>query len=366
MERDRVTTKYILLITGIDNTRRLKMAIAFAMVLRTKGVMSILTLDGDAVSAKSKMEEFGYEVVSCGGKQKQGGIMGFLFGSLQQNSLVKKANKILSLKTVDGVITMGGNCGEPFIEAAKQKGIKTFLHESNAVLSTSNMKIINSVDKIFLSFKELGSGMDPKKVEVTGTPIEKRLLNAEPRKIPTEKRIMVVFKCDKNSNSMNDLIRALFKKYPEMRREFFVLQETGDKDVASIKRFYDSVQVESLCYMSYENRGKYYQTGDVILCRPTSDVIAELIGVKKTGVLIPLAPKYDMYQKENAILMSKKRLAYLVEDTGSLAIRTKKLYRALSSFIDNSEQLTPNLEAMEFDKSAAKVANIIERCLSGK
>ena len=366
MDRDRVTTKYILLITGIDNTRRLKMAIAFAMVLRTKGIMSLLTLSGDAVSAKKKMEEFGYEVVSSESKKKKRGLMDILLGSFKHQSFVKKAEKILVLKAVNAVITMGGACGNPFIEAAKQKGIKTFLHESNAILSPSNTKIVNSVDKIFLSFKELGSGLDPKKVEVTGTPIEKRLLNAEPRIIPTDKKIMVVFKCDKNSDTMNDLLRGLFKKYPEMRREFFVLQETGERDVASIKRFYDSVQVESLCYMSYENRGKYYQTGDVVLCRPTSDVVAELIGVRKTGVLIPLAPKYDKYQKENAILMSKKRLAYLVEDTGSLAIRTKKLYRALSAFLENPEQLTPNLEAMAFDKSAAKMANDIDRCLSGK
>jgi len=366
MERDRVQTKYILLITGIDNTRRLKMAIAFAMVLRTRRIMSILTLAGDAVSAKKKMEEFGYEVVSCESEKKKRGLMDILFGSFKYKSLVKKADKILSLKAVDGVITMGGAYGNSFIEAAKQKGIKTFLHESNAILSPSNIKVINSVDKIFLSFKELGSGLDPKKVLVTGTPIEKRLLNAEPRKIPTDKKIMVIFKCDKNSNTMNDLIRSFFTKYPEMRREFFVLQETGERDVASIKRFYDSVQVESLCYMSYENRSKYYQTGDIVLCRPTSDVIAELIGVKKTGVLLPLAPKYDKYQKENAKLMSKRRLAYLVEDTGSITIRTKKLYRVLSSFLDNSEQLTPNLEAMGFDKSATKMANNIDRYLSGK
>jgi len=366
MEKNRVQTKYIILIAGIDSTRRLKMAISFAMVLRSRGIMSILTLNGDAVSAKKKMQEFGYEVVSIGGKKKLGGLMGLLFGSFQYKSLVKKAEKILSLKAINGIVTMGGSCGNPFIDAAKQRGIKTFLQESNAVLSPSNMKIVNTVDKIFLSFKELGSGLDPKRVMVTGTPIEKRLLNAEPRNIPTDKKIMVVFKCDKNSNTMNELVRNLFTKYPEMRREFFVLQETGEKDVASIKRFYDSVQVESLCYMSYENRGKYYQTGDIVLCRPTSDVIAELIGVKKTGVLIPLSPKHDKYQKENAKLMSKRGLAYLVEDTGSLAIRTKKLYRALSSFIENPERLVPELEAMGFERSATKMANDIDRCLSGK
>ena len=363
---EKVQTKYILLITGIDNTRRLKMAIAFAMLLRVRGIMSILTLDGSAVSAKSKMEEFGYEVVSCGSSKKQIGLMGLLFSSLKYKSLVKNAEKILRLKTVNGVITMGGICGTPFIEAAKQKGLKTFLHEANAVLSSGNIKIIDIVDKIFLSFKELGSGMDQKKVIVTGTPVEKRLMNAEPRNIPTDKKIMVVFKCEKNSNTMNDLIRSMFTKYPEMRREFFVLQETGEKDVASVKRFYDSVQVESLCYMSYENRGKYYQTADVILCRPTSDVVGELIALRKSAVLIPLPPKNDKYQKENAKLMGKKRLAYIVEDTGSMAIRTKKLYRALTSFVNNPDELKSNLEAMNFDKSATNMAINIDRCLSGK
>lgn len=365
MNKDRVTTKYILLITGIDDTRRLKMAIAFAMVLRTRGIMSILTLAGDAVPAKSKMEEFGYEVVSCE-RAKKKGLMDILFGSFKYNSFVKNAEKILALKTVAGVISMGGASGNPFVDAAKKKGIKTFLYESNAVLSLSNIKIVDIVDKIFLSFKELGSGLDPKKVEITGTPVEKRLMNAEPRKIPTEKKIMVVFKCEKESNTMNDLLRNLFKKYSEMRREFFVLQETGDKDVASVKRFYDSVQVESLCYMSYENRGKYYQTADLILCRPTCDVIGELIALKKPAILFPLSPKYDRYQKENAKLMGKNRLAHIVEDTGSIAIRTKKLYRALSAFLSNPDQFRQNYEVLDFQNSAKKLADNIDRCLSGK
>jgi UDP-N-acetylglucosamine--N-acetylmuramyl-(pentapeptide) pyrophosphoryl-undecaprenol N-acetylglucosamine transferase len=233
-------------------------------------------------------------------------------------------------------------------------------------LSEANIKIVSSVDKIFLSFKELGSGMDPKKAVVTGIPVEKRLVKAEPRKIPTDKKIMVVFKCEKDSNTMNDLIRSMFKKYPEMRKEFFVLQETGDKDVASVKRFYDLVQVESLCYMSYENRGKYYQTADLILCRPTSDVVGELVALKKPSVLLPLTPKIDKYQKYNAKLMAKNELAYIVEDTGSLAIRTKKLYRALSAFLENPDRMKPNCEALDFLGSATRLADNIERCLSGK
>lgn len=361
-----VQTKYILLITGIDNTRRLKMAIAFAMVLRSRGIMSLLTLNGSAVSAKNKMQEFGYEVVAIGNGGRSGGLMDSLLGSFKRKSMIKNAEKLLKLKTVNGVITMGGKKGLPYVEAAKNIGIKTFLHEANAILSPANIEFIDKVDRIFLSFKELGSGMDPKKMLATGTPVEKRLVNAEPRNIPTDKKIMVVFKCEKNSNSMNDLIRSMFKKYPEMRREFFVLQETGEKDVASVKRFYDSVQVESLCYMSYENRGKYYQTADVILCRPTCDVIGELVALKKPGVLIPLSPKADRYQKENAKLMGKSRLAYIVEDAGSLAIRTKKLYRALSAFLNDPEQLKSNCEELDFLGAATRLANNIERCLSGK
>jgi UDP-N-acetylglucosamine--N-acetylmuramyl-(pentapeptide) pyrophosphoryl-undecaprenol N-acetylglucosamine transferase len=361
-----IQTKYILLITGIDNTKRLKIAIAFAMVLRSRGIMSLLTLDGDSVGAKKKMEEFGYEVVAVGDGKTSGGLAEKLFGSFKHKSKVKNAEKLLKLKAVNGVITMGGGSGTPYVEAAKNIGVKAFLQEANAVLSPANIKVVDIVDKVFLSFKELGSGMDPKKVVATGTPVEKRLVTAEPRNIPTDKKIMVVFKCEKHSNSMNDLIRSMFTKYPEMRREFFVLQETGEKDVASVKRFYDSVQVESLCYMSYENRGKYYQTADVILCRPTCDVIGELVALKKPGVLLPLPPKMDLYQKENAKLMGKSRLAYIVEDTGSMAIRTKKLYRALSAFLDNPEQLKPNCEALDFLGSASRMANNIERCLSGK
>jgi len=364
--RNVIQTKYILLITGIDSTRRLKMAISFAMVLRSRGIMSLLTLAGSAVSAKNKMQEFGYEVVATGGEKRQSGLMGAILGAFTHNAAVKNAGKLISLKSANGVITMGGQSGIAYIEAAKQMGVKTFLFEANAILSPGNEKIVGLVDKIFVAFKDLGDKFDPKKAVVTGTPVEKRIMSAESRNIPTDKKIMVVFKCEVNSNSMNDLIRSMFTKYPEMRREFFVLQETGEKDVASVKRFYDSVQVEALCYMSYENRGKYYQTADLILCRPTCDVIGELVALKKPGVLMPLSPKQNKYQRENAKLMGKNRLAYIVEDTGSMAIRTKKLFRALSAFINDPNQLTADCERMDFLNAATRLANEIDRNLSGK
>jgi UDP-N-acetylglucosamine--N-acetylmuramyl-(pentapeptide) pyrophosphoryl-undecaprenol N-acetylglucosamine transferase len=358
-------TRFIVLITGVNKKERLKPAIAVADILKKWGIISVFAVINDPAIVK-QIEKKGYDTVIVKKFAGTKGFMGKLLGSLQRKNLAKEAAKVLSTKHVQAVLSIGGVSSFPFLDAAVKMNLKIFLLEVNSVISESNMEFLSHAKKIYLPFAEMGSGLDRSKVVASGVPVDKDVLIAEGRNIPTDKKLLVIFSCKKDSNSINELVRGLFRKYPEMKKEFFVLQETGEKDVASVQRFYEEIGVEALCYMHYENRGKYYKTADLIICRPTADVFSELLAMRKTGILLPLPPKYDEHQKSNAVMMNRLGLGYLVEDTGSTPMRIKKLYSSLNAFFTSNAKVKQNIDRLEYEKSATRVASDIEKVLSGK
>ncbi|HRQ69872.1 MAG TPA: UDP-N-acetylglucosamine--N-acetylmuramyl-(pentapeptide) pyrophosphoryl-undecaprenol N-acetylglucosamine transferase [bacterium] len=362
---EKIGTRFIILVAGVNKKERLKPALAVADILRKWGIMSMFAFPDGSPFIKTVTEK-GYETVNVDKFPEKKGFVGNFLRSLKRKSSLKNSMKTLSTKHIQAVLTLGGITSVPIMDAAVKMNLKIFMLEPNAVMSDCNKEFISCAHRIYLPFAEMIDSVPRSKALVAGVPVEKDVMTAEKRNIPTNKKLLVIFTCRKDSYSINELVRTMFRKYPEMRKEFFILQETGEKDVASIQRFYDEVQVEALCYMQYENRGKYYKTADVVISRPTADVVSELLAMHKPGIFLPLSEHYDVYQKHNAKVVAKKEIGFIVEDGGSMPMRVKKLYTALNSFLVGNAKIKQNIDKLDYEKAAMKVAEDIEKNLSGK
>ncbi len=362
---EKMGTRFIILVAGVNKKERLKPALAVSEILRKWGIMSVFAFPDDSPFIKTVTEK-GYETVTVDHFPENKGFIGNLLRSLKRKSSLKNSMKTLSTKHIQAILTVGGITAVPIMDAAVKMNLKIFMLEPNAVLSDCNMQFVSSAHRVYLPFAEMLNSAPKSKSLVTGIPVEKDVMTAEKRNIPTNKKLLVIFTCRKDSYSINELVRTMFRKYPEMRKEFFILQETGEKDVASIQRFYDEVQVEALCYMQYENRGKYYKTADVVISRPTADVVSELLAMHKPGIFLPISEHYDIYQKHNAKMIARKEIGYVVEDGGSMPMRVKKLYSALNAFLVGNAKIKQNIDKLDYEKATMKVAEDIEKNLSGK
>ena len=77
----------------------------------------------------------------------------------------------------------------------------------------------------------------------------------------------------------------------------------------------------------------------------------------------------DYFQKKNAVFMAKKGMGYIVEDAKSVnsAVRMKKLYSFLNTYIKNEDSMKKNMAELDFENSANRLADDIEKILkSGK
>lgn len=361
---EKVITRYSVLVTGGGNKDRLIPAMVLAENLRKRGVMMIFGGTPGSIEYKL-LGDSGYEVVEILPYPEKGGFFKNLSRKMKKKSAAAKALKIIETKNINAILCLGGASAIPVVEAAKTKGIPTLILEQNGIFSEANKEILPDVLKAYVPFAETASGMDPKKFLAAGVPVRKEMLEAAPRNIPTDKKLMTIFSCRKNSNSINELVKSFFRRYPEMKKEFFVLHETGEKEVADLQIFYDKAGVESLCYMHYESRGKYYQTADVLVCRPSSDVVSEVIGTGKTGIFVALPLSMDPHQIHNAAVLARKGCGYFIDDSGSMSRKTKKFYSAISDFLKNPDKIRQNVRDLHFPAATNKICEDIYMTLSG-
>ena len=63
--------------------------------------------------------------------------------------------------------------------------------------------------------------------------------------------------------------------------------------------------------------------------------------------------------------MAKKGMGYIVEDAKSVnsGVRIRKLYQFLNSYLKNEENMKRNMAALDFENSASRIADDIEKTL---
>ena len=367
-----IETRYMLLMTGINTREHQKAALSLATTLRLRGIMSVVALAQGSIFTKLFTER-GYEVVSTSGFPQPKGLVSKIVRALKLQSCVQEATHILKVKGINAVLSFGGFSAYPFLEAAsKINGIKMMLLEGNLAISKCGEAFMKKADRIYFPFEAMQENIDYefyKKSFVGGIPVDREVLKAEPAKIVTQKKKLVILTCKKETKDINTTIRDLISKYPEITRDFYIIHETGDREIAALQRFYETHKIEATCEMFFENRGSYCKIADIILARPNSDIIAELIALKKPAIYLPLPKNKDYFQKQNAVFMAKKSMGYIVEDAKSVntAVRIRKLYSFLNSYLKNEDNMKKNMEELDFENAAARLADDMEKILkSGK
>jgi UDP-N-acetylglucosamine--N-acetylmuramyl-(pentapeptide) pyrophosphoryl-undecaprenol N-acetylglucosamine transferase len=360
---ERIVTRFSVLVTGGWSKERIIPALVIAENLRKRGVMLIFSAEKNALEF-ALLKDTGYEVVETPPYTGRSGFFNNIKRKLYFKPAVAAADKILETKKISAVLALGGPSALPVIAAAKARNIPILLMEQNYALSPVHKEVAPDAARIYVPLEETATGLDRKKCVVAGVPVRKEILEASPRNIPTDKKLMCIFSCRRNSNSINELIKSFFRKYPEFRKDFFVIHETGEKEVADLQIFYDKAGIECLCYMNYESRGKYYKTADLLICRSSSDIVSEVMGTGKTAIYIALPESMDAFQLKNAVVLGRKGCGYFVDDAGSMGGRVKKFQAAISDFLRNPDKVSRNVKDLHYPTATNRMCEDIYATLS--
>src|SRR5436190_9580197 len=136
------------------------------------------------IGAKGKMEmekvpQAGYKITGLD-------IAGYERSSLIKNiwlpfKLVKsfsQVRKIFKEFNPDTAIGVGGYSSFPVLRYAQQKGIPTFIHESNSFAGKSNILLGKKATKIFVATEGMDQFFPADKILATGNPVRKSIVES--------------------------------------------------------------------------------------------------------------------------------------------------------------------------------------------
>ncbi len=338
-------------------------AIAIANAIREQlPSASFLFVGATGKMEMEKVPQAGYEIVGLT-------IAGFNRSSLIKNislplKLIKsffQVRKIFDRFRPDAVIGVGGYSSFPVLRYAQNRGIDTFIHESNSFAGKSNILLGKRATRIFVATDGMEKFFPARKLVVTGNPVRQSIAaqnisKADAMKhfgLSADKKTVLCIGGSLGAKSINEAIDKDIDLFEANGLQ--LIWQTGkpfaDRARERCKGKKDIYVNDFIMQMEYA-----YGAADMVISRSGAMAIAELCLVRKPVIFVPYPFAAEDHQTANAQNLVNKQAAMLISNNDALS----KLVPAVIS-LSKDEKLQESLKAnigrlgnAEADKVIAK------------
>ena len=278
---------------------------------------------------------------------------------------ILEANRILKNFSPDLTIGLGSYSAGPVVFAAWLRRIPIVVHEQNILPGITNRILSRFANRIYISFENTRSHMDPQKVHWTGNPVRQDILDSAGRFKDTEtdessdKRFTVlIIGGSQGAHKINMAVIAALDHLRHLKY-FHFIHQTGQADELQVREAYRRSKVGGTVQAFFDNMAAQYGRADLIICRAGATTVAEVTALGKAAIFIPFPFAADNHQVLNAGSLSDEGAAeMLIEKDLSGKILSEKIayYAAHPAELENM-----SAKALQFGKPDA-ARNIVDDC----
>ncbi|MBU1210930.1 MAG: undecaprenyldiphospho-muramoylpentapeptide beta-N-acetylglucosaminyltransferase [Alphaproteobacteria bacterium] len=236
------------------------------------------------------------------------------------------------------VIGFGGYPTFPPLMAAKLRGIKTALHEQNAVLGRANRMLAARVDAIATSFEHVKflDGPLTAKARFTGNPVRDAVieLSSRPYWTPDSSDAiqLLVFGGSQGARFFSDTVPPAMTRLPqEIRQRLRIVQQAREEDVERVRQAYAQSGISADIAPFFTDLPEIMANSHLVIGRAGASTIAELTVMGRPSILVPLPHALDNDQLLNAVTLAESGGAWRIEqkdlDADRLANEIERLIR---------------------------------------
>ncbi|MBE6674169.1 MAG: undecaprenyldiphospho-muramoylpentapeptide beta-N-acetylglucosaminyltransferase [Ruminococcaceae bacterium] len=242
----------------------------------------------------------------------------------KQIKAIEDCKRIITEFHPDIVFGTGGYATYPVVIAAKKMGIKTVLHESNAIPGKAVLSLQKKVDKILINFEDSKKYFKHSdKIILTGNPIRNNFEAYEKAEIKRQLGIRqrYVILCTGGSmgaNRINSSAVELIDNIVKLQKEIFFIWSTGKKEYESSIQMLKSRGLFGLNNVMlsdyFANMPQLMASADVVISRAGAMTISELAYTKKASILVPSPNVTNNHQYINASTLEKSGAAIMITE----------------------------------------------------
>lgn len=320
--------------------------IAVAQQLRSMGHNPVLLISQKEVDAEAsrKYGDLKFHTVQAIAKPAtlSPKMPGFLWKMLRSwltcRSIIRK-------EQADVVIGMGGFTSLPPVMAGHYMGLRTYVHESNAMPGKSNRLTARWCTAVMVGLKEAVARFGGHRCIVTGTPVRDELRHLPGREeareklgLPQDKTVILVTGGSQGARNLNSLLIDAAKADPEVH--YFVIAGRLDYErVSGLAAGAPNITVIGFC----SDMPAAYAAADGVIARSGASTLTELSFIGKACLLVPFPFAADDHQSFNARVFSDAGAAVMYQQS---ELTVDKVHDFVHGTIMNDAARTAMEEAM--------------------
>lgn len=309
--------------------------IAVAQQLRNMGHHPVLLISRKEVDADAsrKYGDLEFHTVQAIAKPPTFSLLmpGFLWKMLRS---CLTCRNIIRREQADAVIGMGGFTSMPPILAAHYMGLRTYVHDSNAMPGKSNRLTARWCSAVMVGLKEAVAHFPGSRCIVTGTPVREELLHLptqeEARRtlnLPQDKPIILVTGGSQGAKNLNSMLINAAKADPAVH--YLVIAGKLDYErVSTLAAGAPNISVMGFC----SDMPSAYAAADGVIARSGASTLTELSFIGKACFLVPFPFAADDHQTCNARVFADAGAACMCQQS---ELTTEKVHEFVHSVILN-------------------------------
>ena len=282
----------------------------------------------------------------------------------------KEAKKIILDFKPDVVVGFGGYVSGPVVRMAAKLGIHTAIHEQNAYPGITNKALAKEVDKVMLTVEKAKEYLEAKNPPVvTGLPVRGEILRADrgvsraELGIRDNQKLILSMGGSLGAETINKAMVELIAEN-HCNKNLYFLHATGqfglwvpdklrEKGVDPDKE--DNVEIRE--YIN--DMARCMSAADIVICRAGASSLSEIEALGKASILIPSPNVAENHQYHNAMALTRKDAAVLIEEKDLNAESFGKVFSSLINDEGRIKTLSENAKKLAITDAKERIADII-------
>lgn len=222
--------------------------------------------------------------------------------------------RVLSRRTPDLVIGVGGYSSGAVVLLAAGRGIPTMLLEQNAIPGLTNRLLARVVRAAAVTYEESLSYFGGKGF-VSGNPVRQGFFDAPPTRDESAAgpRRVLVAGGSQGAHPINVAMMAAAPDLARSTRPLFVVHQTGERDVEAVRGAYRDAALAARVEPFLEAMDREMHEADIVVCRAGATTLAELAAAGRPAILVPFPQATHDHQRRNAAVLARAGAADVVE-----------------------------------------------------
>ncbi len=232
-----------------------------------------------------------------------------------------QARRLLEELAPNVVVGFGGYPTIPTLLAASRLGIKTVIHEQNAVLGRANRVLASRATRIATAFQTTGylRNADRGKAVWTGNPVRPEILAIRGQPFPPLDdagpiEILVVGGSQGAAIFSTAVPAALASLPPALRSRLRITQQCRKESIEKARKRYEEAEISATLSTFFDDIPLLLAAAHLVICRAGASTTAELTSAGRPAILVPYPHAIDDHQTINAARLCDSGGAWMIPD----------------------------------------------------